>query len=197
MNRLGIFASGNGSNVENIFKFIKTKKLHDHNRVDSMVIGMVFINNKNAYVVNRCKLLNIPYLIIDDDFMNNGKLLKVLKEQNIDFIILSGFLKKIPDSIINIYNKKIINIHPSLLPKYGGKGMYGMNVHKEVIKNKENYSGISIHYVNEEYDKGDIIYRVRQRISSNETPESLYNKIKILEYKWYPLIIHSLILKLN
>lgn len=197
MVRLGVFASGNGSNVENIFKFIKNKKLDNHHRNDSMMIGMVFTNNKNSYVINRCKHLNIPYFIFDNNFLINGNLLKVLIEQKIDFIVLSGFLKKIPYNIINNYNKRIINIHPSLLPKYSGKGMYGINVHKKVLKNKENYSGISIHYVNSEYDNGDIIYKVRQRISVNDTPESLYNKIRILEHKWFPLIIHSLITKLN
>jgi len=192
MVKIAIFASGNGSNVENIFKFIKYKNLDNLERKDSMKINLVFVDNKNAYVIQRCKFLNIPYLVIDD----NSKIIDYLILYEIDFIVLSGYLKKIPKNVIDKYKKRIINIHPSLLPKYGGKGMYGMNVHKKVIENKDNYSGISIHYVNENYDEGEIIYRVRQRIIYNETPESLCNKIKVLEYKWYPLIIYSLIAKI-
>lgn len=192
MINLALFASGNGSNVENINNYIISRKINNPDRKDSMKIKMVFINNNDAYVIERCKRLQLPYFIFNDDFMNNGKLLHKLKKENIDFIALCGFLKLIPKDILKEYHKKIINIHPSLLPKYGGKGMYGMNVHRKVIENKEKYTGISIHYVNERYDDGDIIWKARQRISSTDTPEIIANKIHRLEHKWYPVIIYSI-----
>jgi len=191
MINLALFSSGNGSIVENIHKYIDSRKLNT-NRKDSMIIKMVFINNKNAYVIKRCIGLRIPYFVFNEDDMKNGKIFNKLKKEKIDFISLCGYLKLIPKQIVDYYKKRIINIHPSLLPKYGGKGMYGMNVHMKVIDNNEKYSGISIHYVNGGYDDGDIIIRIRQRISMSDTPESLANKIHFLEYKWYPVTIYSL-----
>lgn len=196
MVEVALFASGNGSNVESIHKYIISRKLDNPNRKDSIRIKMVFINNEKSYVINRCEELNIPYTIIDNNFINN-KLLSSLKELKIDFIALCGFLKLIPHDVCDEYEKRIINIHPSLLPKYGGKGMYGMNVHRQVIKNKEKYTGISIHYVNGDYDRGEIILKVRNKINKNDTPEIISNKIKKIEHKWYPITIYSLISRFN
>ena len=157
---------------------------------------MIFTDNKNAYVINRCKRLNIPYYIFDNVDMSNGNLLNKLIIDGIDLIILSGFLKLVHKDIIYHFDKKIINIHPSLLPLYGGKGMYGMNVHKKVIENGEKYSGISIHYVNEKYDDGDIIIQQKQKIMDGDTPEILANRIHQLEYKWFPVVIYSISLRI-
>lgn len=195
MINIALFASGNGSNVESIHNYIKNRKLDNPDRIDSMRISMVYTNNKDAYVINRCKILRIPYKIFDKDELNNGSILNDLKNNKIDFIALSGFLLLIPKDIIEYYNKKIINIHPSLLPKYGGKGMYGMNVHKEVIKNKESYSGVSFHYVNDKYDDGDIISKHRVRVSRGDTPTTLRNKIKDIEHKIYPIVLYGIIVK--
>jgi phosphoribosylglycinamide formyltransferase-1 len=192
MVNIAIFSSNNGSNIDKIYKYIKDRKLDDENREDSINIKMVFINNRNSFSIKRCKELNIPYLLFNNDYMYSGKLLNKLIFEKIDFIVLCEFLNKIPIDIINSYKNKIINIHPSLLPKYSGEGMYGINIHKLIIKNKENYSGISIHYVNSEYNKGELIFRSRIKVFSTDTPESLSNKIHQLEYKWYPVIIYSI-----
>jgi len=191
MINITLFASGNGSNVEAIFDYIKTRKLDNLSRVDSIQINSVFTNNDNAYVIKRCEKLRIPYFIFDKEELNNGIVLSKLIEIETDFIALCGFLLLMPKDIIDYFPKKIVNLHPALLPKYGGKGMYGMNVHREVIKNKERFSGITIHYVNEKYDKGDIIYKVRKKIMATDTPETLANKIHSLEHKFYPVILYS------
>jgi phosphoribosylglycinamide formyltransferase 1 len=191
MINLALFASGNGSNVEAIYNYIKSRKLNDSTRNDSMDIKMVFVNNKDAYVIKRCIKLNIPYFVFNSEQLNNVVIDKLI-ENKIDFIALCEFLNLIPKEIIKKFPKKIVNIHPALLPKYGGKDMCGMRVHTQVIENKETYSGISIHYVNEKYDEGQIIFKVRTTVSSNDNPESLSNKIHSLEHKYYPVIIYSL-----
>lgn len=196
MKNIAVFVSGNGSNIENIQKYIKSRKLNNIERSDSIQIKMVFTDNKNAYALVRCKKLGLPYHIFDMEDMNNGNLLDKMIDEDIDFVVLSGFLKLVHKDIIEYFNRKIINIHPSLLPKYGGKDMYGMNVHRKVIENKESFSGISIHYVNEKYDDGDIIMQEKQKINIGDTPEILANQIHLLEYKWYPIVIYSLCSKI-
>lgn len=184
--KIAIFASGNGSNAENIIKYFK-----DHDKIS---VELVLTNNPNAYVIERAKNNNVKCIIFNKyDLYYSDNVLNILKENNIDFIVLAGFLWLIPESIIKNYPQKIINIHPALLPKYGGKGMYGMNVHKAVIENKEKESGITIHYVNEKYDEGDIIFQKKVEVSSSDTPETLANKIHELEYQYYPVIIENLI----
>jgi len=184
--KIAIFASGNGSNAENIIKFFKNH--------ENICVELILTNNPNAYVIERAKNNNVKCIIFNkDDLYNSDKILNILKEHNIDFIVLAGFLWLIPKSIILNYPRKIINIHPALLPKYGGKGMYGMNVHKAVIENKEKLSGITIHYVNENYDEGDIIFQKELEITHDETPETLAEKIHKLEYQYYPLIIEKVI----
>jgi len=184
--KIAIFASGNGSNAENIIKYFK-----NHEKIS---VELVLTNNPNAYVIERAKNNNVKCLIFNKyDLYTSDNVLNILKENNIDFIVLAGFLWLIPESIIKNYPKKIINIHPALLPKYGGKGMYGMNVHKAVIENKEKESGITIHYVNEKYDEGDIIFQEKIEVLPSDTPESLANKVHELEYKYYPVIIENVI----
>ena len=142
-NQIIIFASGSGSNAENIVNYFSNKR--------SNYKWLICTNNPKARVIERAKKLQIDYKIFTKDELYNGSILNCINSLNPELIILAGFLLKFPIEIINVYNKKIINIHPALLPKYGGKGMYGMNVHKAIIKNKEVVSGITIHYVNKKY----------------------------------------------
>ena len=187
MKRIVIFASGSGTNAENIITYF-------HNSTVATVIR-VLSNNKDAKVLTRANNLKIKNLHFSkDNFFKTDKILKLLKEEA-DLIILAGFLWKIPQKIITAFPRKIINIHPSLLPKYGGKGMYGMHVHQAVIENKEEETGITIHFVNENYDEGAIIFQKKIAISSKDTPESVANKIHVLEMKNFPKIIEKVILE--
>ncbi len=180
MKNIVIFASGSGSNAENIYNYIK-----DNNEIN---ISLIVTNNKNAYVIERAKKLNIPCEIITKlQFKDRDFVLNILKKYNTDLIVLAGFLLLIPEYLINEY--KIINIHPALLPNYGGKGMYGDNVHKAVIENKENESGITIHFVNNKYDDGKIIFQAKCKILQQDTFETLAEKIHTLEYKHFPHVI--------
>ncbi len=180
-----IFASGNGSNAENIIRYF-TKTNHN-------IQFKVVTNNLNAGVVKRCENLNIEYLIFKKKDFENTKVLKFLEKIKPYLIILAGFLLKIPNSIINNFEKKIVNIHPSLLPKYGGIGMYGINVHNKVIANKEKESGISIHYVNNNYDEGEIIFQKSIEINYPSDSEKLSKKIHKLEMEYFPKTIEKLI----
>ena len=180
-----IFASGNGSNAENIIKYFQEKYFN--------INWIIITNNANAGVIQKSIKMDIPFLVFDNKDFYENKLLDTIKEINPILIILAGFLLKIPENLIKKFPKKIINIHPSLLPKYGGKGMYGMNVHKEVIKNKEDQSGISIHYVNNQYDDGKIIFQKSTKITYPCTAEELGKKIHELEMKYFPKVIEKLI----
>jgi phosphoribosylglycinamide formyltransferase 1 len=189
MNKIAIFASGSGTNAENIIKFCKENK--------KIEISIVFSNNKNAYVIQRAINHNIKYYVFSrPEFYSSQNILKTLKEQKIDFIVLAGFLWLIPEYLIDTYPNKIINIHPALLPKYGGKGMYGMNVHKAVKENNEKETGITIHYVNKEYDKGDIIFQAKCEILPEDTPEAIAKKVHELEYMHFPKVIEKIVLNL-
>ena len=187
MINVALFASGSGSNVENIFNYFKNSK--------EICIKCVLCNNKNAFVLERCKRLELEFLLFDrQDFNDCTKILTFLTQQNIDFIILAGFLWLVPKLLINRYKNKIINIHPALLPKFGGKGMYGDNVHKAVFANKETETGITVHFVNEKYDDGCIIEQQKVAISPNDTVESIAEKVHSLEYQFFPQIIKTVIL---
>ena len=180
MKNIVIFASGSGSNAENIYNYIKDN--------DEINISLIVTNNKNAYVIERAEKLNIPCEIITKSkFQDHDFVLNTLKKYNTDLIVLAGFLLLIPEYLINKY--KIINIHPALLPNYGGKGMYGDNVHKAVIENKEKESGITIHFVNNKYDDGKIIFQAKCEISQQDTFETLAEKIHALEYEHFPHVI--------
>jgi len=186
MKKLAIFASGSGTNAENIIKYFKG---HSNIQVD-----VVLTNKSDAFVIDRAKNHNIEYLVFNRaDFYESTKIIEFLEFRCIDFIILAGFLWLIPNNLIKKYHDKIINIHPALLPNYGGKGMYGMKVHESVINNHESQSGISIHFVNENYDEGEIIFQAKCSIEINETPESLANKIHSLEYEYFPKVIEKVV----
>ncbi len=181
-----LFASGSGTNVENIATYFKG---------DSRVrIRAVLGNNLRAGVVDRCKRLGIPFYGFNRHAFNDaGGLTAVLQAFAPDLIVLAGFLWKVPDEVVRAFPERIINIHPALLPKYGGKGMYGMYVHQAVIGNGEKQSGITVHYVNEVYDDGGIILQESLEISKGETPESLARRVHELEYEYYPRAIESVL----
>ena len=180
-----IFASGNGSNAENIITFFQKKSIH--------INWIIITNNSDAGVIERSVRLNIPFMVFSkEDFYNNNVLEKI-NLINPSLIVLAGFLLKIPEQIIENFPNKIINIHPSLLPKYGGKGMYGINVHKKVIENQESESGISIHYVNQNYDEGKIIFQKSITISYPTNASNLSKKIHELEMKYFPEVIEKLL----
>jgi len=187
MKKIAIFASGSGTNAENIITYFA------HNQ--SVKVELILCNKPDALVLERAKKYHIDTFVFSrTDFYESEIVDRVLKEKNIDYIVLAGFLWLIPNQLIKNYPKCIINIHPALLPKYGGKGMFGMKVHEAVIQNKEKESGITIHYVNEHYDEGGIIFQATCNIESDETPETLAVKIHVLEYKHFPEIIEKWVL---
>lgn len=186
--KIVVFASGSGTNAENIIKFFK-------NSPHASVVA-VFSNKRSAKVLKRAHNLNVKALHFDRDALYNSyDVLHILEDINPDLIVLAGFMWIFPQDILKSFPGKIINIHPALLPKYGGKGMYGMNVHKAIIENKEKESGISIHFVNENYDEGEVIFQAKTNISEEDTPETLAEKIHELEYKHFPEIIQQLLQK--
>ena len=182
--KIVIFISGKGSNAKNLINYFSDNK--------EIIISHVFSNNKhsdlNSYLLNT----KVQYFLFEEKEIS-GKVFDELKKINPKLIILAGFLKKIPPSYLSFFKNKIINIHPSLLPKYGGKGMYGSNIHKKVIKNKESESGITIHYVSKEYDAGKIIFQKKIKVDKNDTPKKLEEKIHKLEYEYFPKIVESLL----
>ena len=180
-----LFASGNGSNAENIFRFFKNKKNVD--------VHTVYTNRSKAGIINRFKPLGINVEVFNRKSFINGSLLKNVINQNPDLIILAGFLWKFGSDWIEAFNKKIINIHPSLLPKYGGKGMYGDHVHKAVKENCESETGITIHYINEFYDEGAIIFQEKVKLDKDDNLEDISYKVKKLEHKYFPTVIKDLL----
>jgi len=184
-----IFASGNGSNAENLITYFKKKHIE--------INWIVATNNSEAGVIERCVKLNVPYFVISKNELNKNSLVEKIKLIDPSLIILAGFLLKIPEKIIDYFPQKIINIHPSLLPKYGGKGMYGMNVHKKIIENKESKSGISIHYVNKDYDEGEIITQKTIEIIYPTNALNLSKEIHRLEMKYFPITIEKLLNNFN
>ncbi|MBL3656861.1 phosphoribosylglycinamide formyltransferase [Fulvivirga sediminis] len=186
MTRIAIFASGNGSNAQKIAEYFK----------DSSTVEIVLIlsNKKDAYVLERADQLGIPsYVFTRSQFNNTHEVLDELKKNDVDFIVLAGFLLLIPEYLVDSYPEKIINIHPALLPSYGGKGMYGEKVHQAVCEAKEKETGITIHYVNNKYDDGEIIFQARVALNNNDTPEQVAQKVHRLEYEHYPKVIESVI----
>ena len=186
MIRLAIFASGSGSNAENISHYFK-------DRTDVEVV--VFLtNNPEAGVLVRAKKLQIPVLYFNKaQFQNSDYVLNFLQDQRIDYLIMAGFLWLVPANLIAAFPNKIINVHPALLPKYGGKGMWGHHVHEAVVKNKEVESGITIHYVNEAYDEGKIIFQAKCEVLEEDSAENVAAKIHLLEYEHFPKVIDQII----
>ena len=185
MKRIVIFASGSGSNAENIYHQFANENIE---------IVAIFCNNEKAGVIERANRLNIPlHLFNRNDFNNTNIVDQEILSYHPDLIVLAGFLWKIPERLIALFPNKIINIHPALLPNYGGKGMYGHFVHEAVINANETKSGITIHYVNEHYDEGDYIFQAECEVTSNDTPETLADKIHQLEFAHFPQIIKKII----
>jgi phosphoribosylglycinamide formyltransferase 1 len=187
MSNIAIFASGSGTNAENIIRYFSNK--------NTAKVRLVLSNRRQALVLKRAEALNITSVFFDqNDFYASGKVLELLEKYQIDFVVLAGFLWLVPQIIIEKYRGRIINIHPALLPSYGGKGMYGDIVHKSVIENKDTESGITIHFVNDRYDEGDIIFQARCKVDPGDTPETLARKVHELEYAYFPRVIEKLIL---
>jgi len=183
---IAIFASGSGTNAQKIAEYFSKKP--------NFKLVRIYSNNPNAYVLQRAEKLGIPSLTFNrKQFYESDLILDSLLKDKIDLIVLAGFLWLVPVNILKKFHNRVINIHPALLPKYGGKGMYGMFVHESVIKAGDKESGISIHFVNEKYDEGKIIFQAKCTINKNDTAESLANKIHQLEYKHYPEIIEQVL----
>jgi phosphoribosylglycinamide formyltransferase-1 len=188
MIQIVVFASGSGTNAENIIHFFKDSK--------KVTITNVLCNNPTAKVFERCEKLQVPCTLFDkEDFFTDKTVLHFLQQEKTDFVILAGFLWKIPKNILAAFSNKIINIHPALLPKYGGKGMYGMHVHSAVKANNESETGITIHYVNENYDEGAIIFQAKTTLSSEDTAKTIAEKIHVLEQTHFPKVIENVLLK--
>jgi phosphoribosylglycinamide formyltransferase 1 len=191
LENLVLFASGGGSNALKIIEFFQE---HDKIKVTGIIT-----NNKEAGVINIAKSHHIPYQVVSRKTFNDPSIMvKILDDMDADYLILAGFLLLVPPFLIQLYKDKMINIHPSLLPKYGGKGMYGINVHKAVVANKEIASGPTIHLVNEEYDKGKILFQKGVDIYENDTPEIVAGRVLKLEHKYFaPTIEHYIESKRN
>ena len=188
MKKIAIFASGSGSNAENIIQYFAQKP--------QFCVKSVFCNVPDAYVLERAKKYRIPSFVFNrEEFRNPDKVFRQLQEQEIDFIVLAGFLWLMPSFITAAWPNKIVNIHPALLPAYGGKGMYGHHVHEAVIAAGEKESGITIHYVNDHYDQGAIIFQANCPVLPTDTPDDLAARVHELEYRYFPQIIAETILK--
>ena len=186
--RIVIFASGNGTNTQNIIKYFQNSK---HAQV-----VCVLSNNKIAKVLARSLDLNIEALSFTKaEMLAPQGLLSLLNNRKPDLLVLAGFLLKFPEIIIDAYPNKVINIHPALLPKYGGKGMYGHHVHKAVVENKETHSGITIHYVNNHYDQGKVIFQKKTTIAPQDTPQDVAQRVQLLEHQWLPKVIEDVLTK--
>ena len=186
MKKIVIFASGNGTNAEKIINYFNGHK--------NISIDLVLSNNTKAKVLDRAKKHSIKSLSFNrDEFYKSFKIVDLLKSKSIDLIVLAGFMWLVPENLINAFPQKIINIHPALLPKYGGKGMYGDFVHQAVSDAKETSTGITIHFVNNKYDEGDIIFQKSFKIEAGEDPNRIAEKIHIIEHAHYPIVIESLL----
>lgn len=185
MKRLSIFVSGNGTNLQRIAEYFKGNP--------EVEIANVVCNNPQAYAIERAKNLGIPVRMVNRAEFNSPEFTQEMVDLQLDLIVLAGFLWKIPASLIQAYPHRIVNIHPALLPKYGGKGFYGEHVHEAVVAAKEAFSGITIHYVNEIYDNGEIVLQAYTALEPGETPDSLAAKIHKLEQAYFPVAIEQLI----
>ena len=181
MKRIALFASGSGSNAENIIHYFQDS--------DELEFPFIISNRSDAFVHERAKHLNVPSYTFKKECFENGEVLNFLKDKNIDLIVLAGFLLKIPENLIKAYPDRIINIHPALLPKFGGKGMYGSFVHEAVVASGEKESGITIHYVNENYDEGKVIFQAKCPVLPTDSPDVVAAKVHALEYEHFPRVI--------
>ena len=186
--KIAILVSGTGTNAINIIEYFEKNSLAD--------VALVVSNKTDAPAVEKAQNKGVKTIVFNNEsFKKNGIVLNYLKSESIDFIVLAGFLMKVPNDIIHAYPNKIVNLHPSLLPKYGGKGMYGNHVHRAVIEAQESESGISIHFVNEEYDEGAIIFQAKVSVEKKDSVEVLAQKIRQLEHRFFPKIVEQVISK--
>jgi phosphoribosylglycinamide formyltransferase-1 len=186
--RIAILASGSGSNAENIVRYFS-----DDERVHFEVI---LSNKSDAYVHERARKLGIPSLYLPKEVMTNGlELLRVMQEHRIDFVVLAGYLLLIPQELIAAYPNRIVNIHPALLPRFGGKGMYGDRVHRAVVEAGVSESGITIHWVNEHYDEGAVVFQATCPVAPNDTPDAVAQKVHALEYAHFPAVLEQVLSK--
>jgi len=186
MKNIAIFASGSGTNAENIINYFQNNR--------NVSFPLILANKPDAYVLERAKRLGVPSGVFNrDTFYNKDDILHQLQAISTDLIVLAGFLWLVPTNILKAYPNRIINIHPALLPNYGGKGMYGMRVHEAVRASGDKETGISIHYVNEKYDEGEIIFQARCAVEESDTPESIAMKVHALEYEHFPVVIEQLL----
>jgi phosphoribosylglycinamide formyltransferase-1 len=185
MKNIILFASGGGSNAEQIMQYFAHKEHY--------AVVTLFTNNANAGVLDKAKKYGVPTVIFSKEELNEGKVLLKLRSFNPSIVVLAGFLWKFPSDIIAAYPGKVINIHPALLPKYGGKGMYGIHVHRAVLENKDAESGITIHYVNDNYDEGNVIYQHTVEVSDCLTPEEVAQKVLALEHEHFPRVIEEIL----
>ena len=185
MKKIVLFASGGGSNAEKIMQYFGEKS--------GFEVSGVFTNNSNAGVIDKAKEYGVPAIVFTREELNGPEVLQKIQEINPDLIVLAGFLWKFPSNIIAAYPHKVINIHPALLPKYGGKGMYGIHVHTAVLQNKEKESGITIHYVDDNYDEGNIIFQKAILVEECLSPEEVALKVLSLEHEHFPVVIENLL----
>lgn len=186
MKKIAIFASGNGTNAQRISEYFSDNR--------NIEISIILSDRKDAYVLERAKNLHIPFrYFTKQEFYETDDILNLMNELEVDLIVLAGFLKLVPAKLIQAFPNKIINIHPALLPKFGGKGMYGSRVHEAVIAAQEQQSGITIHFVNEHFDEGATIFQATCDIALHDTPETLAQKIHLLEYEHFPKVIEQLL----
>lgn len=184
--RLAIFASGSGSNAEKIAEYFKK-----HPNIE---ISLILSNNPQAGVIARARKFQIPVVLFDKKtFYDTKRIVELLQNQHIDLVVLAGFMMLIPEAMVQAFPNKIINIHPALLPKYGGKGMYGHFVHEAVVAAQESESGITIHYVNEHYDEGTIIFQASCPVSPTDTPEDVAKKVQVLEHQHFPEVVEQVL----
>ena len=181
MKKIVLFASGNGSNAENIMAYF--------NMSNAVSVVGIFTNNSEAKVIERAKRYKVPTFVFNKRGLSENTVLSQLKQLQPDLIVLAGFLLKFPIHIINEFPSKVINIHPALLPSYGGKGMFGINVHNAILENKEKETGITIHYVNEHFDEGEFIFQANINIENCTTAEEIAQKIHELEMEHFPKVI--------
>lgn len=187
MKRIVLFASGAGSNVENIIQYFSSNS--------AVEVAGVFCNNKTAKVLERASEYHVPSVVFSKEDLKGDVVLNKLKALNPDLIVLAGFLLQLPQSLTEGFSNKIVNIHPALLPKYGGKGMYGQHVHQAVFNNKEKFTGITIHFVNEHYDEGAIIFQESILIDYCKTADEIALKVRNLEHEFFPKVIEGLLEK--
>ena len=184
MKKIAILASGEGTNAERIIRYFKEKE-------EARVV-VVIASRATAGVIGRAERLDVPCRVVTSAGFASGEALKVLQEFGVDFVVLAGFLLRIPDDLLQAYPHRMVNIHPSLLPKFGGKGMYGIHVHEAVLAAGERKSGITIQYINEHYDEGDYIFQAECLVLPDDTPETLAARVHQLEYRYYPEVIEKL-----